>query len=104
MSSSKKFNLFEKYVLSSIVLNSFIKYFDIRNIKVKRHNNETTDLLIIEKIPIVIIHGFMGPYLLPFNLYDKLAILEIYMRGDNCNKYYNVENNKDLTIREIFFK
>ena len=116
-----KLGFFNKYLFSSMFLNGLFKSYDIYDAKVKRVNNETTNLLMAEKITIVSIHTLAGPYILPFRVYDLINRMELKLRGENYYKYYSVNYlndysgkkesidyicnpKKDLTIIEHIFK
>jgi hypothetical protein len=109
---SAKLSLLNKYMLSSMILNGICKSVDIYDAKVKRANNEKTNLLLAEKITIISIHTLAGGYLLPFRLYDNINKLELKLRNEEYNKYYSYNpdyksekkcNTKVLTISEHFF-
>ena len=109
---SAKLSLLNKYFLSSMILNGICKSFDIYDAKVKRVNNEKTNLLLAEKITIISIHTLAGGYFLPFRLYDNLNKLELKLRNEDYNKYYSYNpdyisetkrKTKVLTISEHIF-
>ena len=81
-------NFFQKYTISAMGLNGLFKTIHTYNAKVTRDNNEETDMLLIEKVAIISIHTIIGPYILPFTLYNNLCLIELYAKNKDVNNYY----------------
>ena len=72
-------NLFKKYLLIAMGINGLFKLINTYNVTVTRSFNKETDMLIVEKFTIILVHLLIGPILMPiitssiFQLYFGLS-------------------------------
>lgn len=79
--------LFNNYIITSMLCNSFFKFIDTWNAKVIRKNDKKTDILLGEKIMIISFAGLIGPYFLPYNFIKNIDKMQLYIQNKKSNDY-----------------
>lgn len=93
----KRFNL-ANYLLTTFGLGFIYKLVEIQNAQVMRDTGKITPMLVGEKLTVAMVYALTIPYCFPYHTYNCLNKLDIYMRGDNINDYYKLnEKEKKLT-------
>ena len=97
-------NFFHKYAISAMGINGIFKFIDTYNAKVTRHYNKETDMLFTEKFVIISVHTLAGPYILPFTLYNKVRLMELYVKNKDVNEYYQKIKKRDNMFADQLFR
>ena len=99
-------NLFKKYLLIAMGINGLFKLINTYNVTVTRSFNKETDMLIVEKFTIILVHLLIGPILMPFTLYNNLVLMELYVKNKDINDYHLFydEYNKNNKLIDHFIK
>ena len=61
-------------------------------------------MLFTEKIVIISIHTLAGPYILPFTLYNKVCLMELYVKNKDVNEYYQKIKKRDNMFADQLFR
>lgn len=87
-----------KFINSYIISSSFIcgamKFFELKDAKVKRNTDNITNMLNMEKSGIILLNTFLGVYIFPTKIYKKTIDFELYMKNEDKTKFF-IDNKKE---------
>lgn len=86
-----------RYLITAIGYNVIYKTFELWDAKVKRSSGKTTDILLGEKINIVLFTTLLAPTTFPSRLTNHLDKIDIFMKKHNPEDYDIEKNPKRIS-------
>jgi hypothetical protein len=87
----KKFDkIIPYYFLSTIGMNTMYKTCELWDAKVERKSGKYTDMLLGEKLGILVLTNLWAPLLFPTKIFKTLDNIDLYFRGD-CPEDFDID-------------
>jgi hypothetical protein len=79
-----------------------MKFFELRDVKVKRDTENITQMLNSEKSCIILLNTIFGTYIFPTKIYNKTIEFELYLKNEDKTKFFK-DDKKEKDLIFYFF-